>query len=57
MLRFAESLLRDLGGLILVGGVDFDRALADLALVAVFAKYVLHELNNKPWHRTLPRIP
>ena len=52
-LRATEFLLGKFSGLILVRCVDFHYALADLALAAVFAKYVFHEPNNKPRHVAL----
>jgi hypothetical protein len=50
-----ECLFGGVGGLILVSRIDLYYALADLALSAVFAKYVLQEPNHKPRHGNLLR--
>jgi hypothetical protein len=49
-LRLAELLLGQLDGAILAGGVDLERALADLALPAILAEHVLHEVNDITRH-------
>jgi hypothetical protein len=45
-LVLAEPRFRTFPGLVLVGGVDLERALADLALPAIFAEHVLHEPDD-----------
>jgi len=45
-LVLAKLRLRPLPGFVLVGGVDLDRALANLDLPAVLAEHVLHELDD-----------
>jgi hypothetical protein len=37
----------------LAGGIDFQRALADFGLPAIFAEHVLHESNDKSRHGPL----
>src|SRR5450756_2421321 len=46
-LGFAEFYLGQFGGVALTGSVDFQRALTDFGLPAVFAEHVLHEANDK----------
>src|SRR3569832_1914145 len=45
-LLLAEILLGKLHRMILGGRVDLERALADLALPAIFAEHVLHEVDD-----------
>jgi hypothetical protein len=47
-LRLAESFLGELSGFIFVQRDDFHCALTDLALPAVFAEHILHEVDDKP---------
>jgi hypothetical protein len=47
-LRRAESFLGQLSGFTFVQRVDFHCALTDLALPAVFAEHILHEVDDKP---------
>src|SRR3981081_3162893 len=47
-LRFAEFSLCQFGGLVLIRSVNFQRALTNFCLSAVFAEHVLHETNDKP---------
>ncbi|MHC2463671.1 hypothetical protein ACVIHD_002683 [Bradyrhizobium embrapense] len=46
-LFLAEFDLGHLGGLTFARGVDLKRALANLALAAIAAKHVLHEMNDE----------
>src|SRR5712664_2029121 len=52
-LQPAKTLLRQLGGVELVVGVDFHAALADFRLPSMFAEHVFHKSNHVPWHDTL----
>src|SRR5450432_1698623 len=45
-LGFAEFFLGQFGGVALTGSVDFQRALTNFGLPAVFAEHVLHEAND-----------
>ncbi|PJG57223.1 hypothetical protein CVM73_02135 [Bradyrhizobium forestalis] len=51
-LVLAELCFRPLRGLVLVRGVDLERALTDLALPAVLAEHVLHEPDDIGRHGT-----
>jgi len=46
-LFLAEFDLGHLGGLTFAQGVDLECALADLALAAIAAEHVLHEMNDE----------
>ncbi|BAC48440.1 bsl3175 [Bradyrhizobium diazoefficiens USDA 110] len=51
-LVLAKPRLRPFPGLVLVGGVDLERALADLDLPAVLPEHVLHEPDDISGHGT-----